>query len=53
MSERPQRPVSKDAQQKIAQMLDDDAAQAERQGYPETAENIRQRAANYRRDNGQ
>lgn len=53
VTERPQRPVSKDAQQKIAQALDDDAKEADDLGYPETAQAIRQQAARYRRDTGQ
>lgn len=53
MSERPQRAVSAEAQRQIAANLDADAQQAADMGYPETAENLRQKAKDYRAATGQ
>lgn len=53
MTERPQRPVSPETQRKIAEGIDADAEWCDAHGYPETAQNYRQRAATYRAATGQ
>ena len=53
MTERPQRPVSAETQRKIAEGIDESAAWADAHGYPETAQNYRDRAATYRAATGQ
>jgi GH15 family glucan-1,4-alpha-glucosidase len=50
---RPQRPVSQETQAAIAAGLDESAESAEAHGYPETAQNLREKAANYRAATGQ
>jgi hypothetical protein len=50
---RPQRPVSKETQAAIAAGVDESAEWAQTHGYPESAQELRNRAAKYRSDTGQ